>query len=119
MSIANETRPVLNVPLMEATMGRIIAEPASWDQRLVAMEQPCGTTFCFAGHAALVSGCTFTVGGWFEDAARMPISPMDYARAALGLTYDEAESLFYLFTTDIDVLHRKVKDIIESAQAGE
>lgn len=46
-----------NVPLLLATMALIKVFPEKHDQG--SWVDPCQTTMCFAGHAAVISGATF------------------------------------------------------------
>lgn len=46
-----------NVPLLLATMAMIKVFPEKHDQG--SWVDPCNTTMCFAGHAAVISGATF------------------------------------------------------------
>lgn len=43
---------MVNIELLDITMGFIEANPDKWDQS----SWRCGTSFCFAGHAALLDG---------------------------------------------------------------
>jgi hypothetical protein len=45
-----------NVELLRATLAHIEAHPETWNQQMWSNE--CGTAFCFAGHAVVLSGCT-------------------------------------------------------------
>lgn len=46
-----------NVPLLLATMALIKVFPEKHDQG--SWVDPCNTTMCFAGHAAMIAGATF------------------------------------------------------------
>ncbi len=88
--------PRVNIKLLDEVLDHIIEHPDQWDQRYWAEENPdssCGTTFCFAGHAAYLSNLV-TI-----DQAGIPMLNADEGwfatgRDLLGLTDDEAFDLF-------------------------
>lgn len=47
---------MVNIDLLEATMQAIEANPDAHDQDDWYYHGECGTTYCFAGHAALLAG---------------------------------------------------------------
>lgn len=103
-----------NVTLLNATMNLIKANPILHDQR--TWIDPCATTMCFAGHAAMLSGATFDKeiweweDEWYVDAAtgkhvseddelpddedHCPIHIAEFAMHKLGLTWAERDYLF-------------------------
>lgn len=108
-----------NVPLLRKTLEHIVAFPEEWDQTVYAAApleqlpeltkentQACGTAFCFAGHALLLSGKKFNwmrpvrfgLGdrpGWVT--VNFTTDGEAIERAAekeLGLSYRQAEQLF-------------------------
>jgi hypothetical protein len=105
---------------------RIKANLEYWHQA----EWHCGTTHCFAGFAEISAArvpITIEVQGlsddlpyclagiWSaEDRQGWPLTNASKrARHYLGLTYDQAEDLFYICRT-LDDLERKVEDICNS-----
>lgn len=118
--------PVPNLPLLRKVLDHIDAHPEEWDQWQFARVVSCGTAFCVAGHAAVMSGaepvfspgsdrtCTFrTAEGWTVDVE-------SYARDLLGLTPDEASvvdgGLFDTANDRADV--QRIAEAI-AARAGE
>lgn len=104
-----------NVVLLMATMATIKMHPEKHDQG--TWVDPCNTTMCFAGHAAVISGATFdkdifeSEDGWLIDPNGKHVSEYDaidenchlkdgylyineYAREKLGLNYQESSYLF-------------------------
>lgn len=116
---------MINVPLLESTMGRIFAEPENWNQREWVTTDPvylppgnvCGTAMCFAGHAAILDGAQLASSPSntvvTRDGERWPVA--SYATLALGLTSRQADDLFRA-ENSLDDLQYKVKDLIEQAQ---
>jgi hypothetical protein len=107
-----------NWPRLISTLERILNEPASWNQNSWA--SPCGTAYCFAGHAALMvggrqlkgdeAGYGYVHRDQWTDRVKLPepvIQELDLGtehrdgwamsfigREALGLSYGEADLLF-------------------------
>jgi hypothetical protein len=128
-------QPIPNMPLLDAVIDRIEAEPERWDQgswgdiRETAEEaEACGTTNCFAGHAVIIAGVmkmqvfkdvwryddeehTSMEIRWLNEAGEEDDEVADKAREVLGLTRDEADSIFYLFTTDLNQLKVQVERV--------
>lgn len=56
-AVDTTTTPVLNTVLLQAVLDDIKADLKAWDQRHYALKMhdqhgaPCGTAYCFAGHA--------------------------------------------------------------------
>ena len=87
----------MNVSLAEDTLGRIIAEPENWDQEVWV----CGTTRCFAGHAAELAGgivVQWDVAAYRSAMCLTPdgrlVAVSDYAAEVLELTPGQAFCLF-------------------------
>lgn len=59
----------------------------------------CGACFCIAGYTGQVAGITISKSGAFVDGQHVS----DFARTALGLTGDQAETLFDAENTIEDV----------------
>jgi hypothetical protein len=104
-----------NVTLLNATMNLIKANPQLHDQGMWV--DPCATTMCFAGHAAVLAGATFDKEIWAnqedwdvdpktgqhvnpyeydggEDEENWPIHVAEFAMNKLGLTWEERDYLF-------------------------
>jgi hypothetical protein len=111
----SKKRPTINVELLASVLAYIERHPQehkqqNWGERGTS----CGTTFCFAGTAALMDGATLL---WGKESAansrELLYGVMDYsgqvtsvekyARHELGLTTDEADTLFggYISLDDI------------------
>lgn len=102
------TTPVRNIPLLRKTLEHIEAHPEEHNQEFWALKTPCGTAFCFAGHAVQLAGYEIDWGstdfGQPEVHAHYVIAPgapmAEYRTIAhvayqeLGLTRDEANALF-------------------------
>lgn len=50
---------MVNVELMQKVLDHITAHPKEWNQASWANRWSCGTSFCFAGHAANMTGHNF------------------------------------------------------------
>lgn len=111
---------MLNKELLQKTMNLINAKPETHDQANWVFEtsnSPCGTTMCFAGHAAVLAGAEIPdpkkhlVSDWYVGEGGKYLNYLDYnnlesrkrdeatsvafyARQALGLDYEQAEYLF-------------------------
>lgn len=97
---------MLNKDLLERTMSYIEAHPEEHDQTRWA--NACGTAFCFAGHAAILSGATRPQGlnsfwgitpdgravDYFETTEDGALLAFGYARQKLGLNFPQASALF-------------------------
>lgn len=130
---------MVNKDLLQKTMDLINAKPETHDQNqwvVTDTHSPCGTTMCFAGHAAVLAGAEIpdpkkhSVSDWYVDkdgkylnrnsynnlkgrARDEATSVAFYARTALGLDYDQAE---YLFGPDLsrEDLEEAVQELIET-----
>lgn len=99
--------PTPNLPLLRKVLDHIDAHPEEWDQSeygKVSRVSSCGTAFCIAGHALVMSGYEtkesitypgsldfFTPDGVLTD-------PADEGMRVLGLTADEADDIGGLFS---------------------
>lgn len=133
----DEELPRPNLPLLRKVLDHIDAHPNEWYQSewgirtdsypltfIDGNAPACGTAFCIAGHAAVMSGATPV---WGEEGNLSYIRPpgggfadvQEFARKALGLTHDEASSLDGLFAAenDRDEIQRHAEAI--AARAGE
>jgi hypothetical protein len=86
----------VNVPLLKATMAIIDMKPEEHDQSNwveVTEESPCGTTMCFAGHAAVLAGAEIPnpkkhdIRGWYLD------KQLNYLNSETGYYNDEARTV--------------------------
>jgi hypothetical protein len=100
--------PTPNVALLDEVLAYITANPSVWDQRMWR----CGTTACFAGHAALRTGATWAhpedknetdllataediaAGISFREGERDLVDVEECAKRALGISWREADELF-------------------------
>lgn len=92
----------INVPLLRKTLEHITAHPTEWNQEYWGRtfnnerDEVCGTAYCLAGHAVVMTGhtLTFSNGGYshFTDQGE---EIGEVAERELGLTYDEAYELFH------------------------
>jgi hypothetical protein len=93
----------MNKELIKKITLQIEDNPESWDQTAWAEQGACGTTFCVAGWACELTGYSPR----FSDQARGAITSVavnesgeevnieSHARAALGLSHEEAYELFF------------------------
>jgi hypothetical protein len=125
-------RPRPNLPLIRKVLAQIDDEPDSWtqgtygahwdspsgldlietDNRKAASEMSCGTAYCFAGHAALMTGWHpehFDHTGdasmtWIRENDHTVAFPIEaIARRELGLTPEEGADLFAAENTRADL----------------
>ncbi len=52
----SEAQFQINIPLLRKVLDHITEHPEEWEQDLWAMRRECGTSFCVAGHAAVMAG---------------------------------------------------------------
>lgn len=95
----------VNVALLTKVMEHIEAHPEEHDQVDWGVIEPCGTKFCFAGHTVAISGYELVFSKNKLSLCRQPGTSeewfIDYAaRAELGISFDEAEHLFYADTAE-------------------
>lgn len=91
--------PEPNLPLLRKVLEHIDAHPEEWYQSSWGIHTPqsaCGTAFCVAGHAVMLSGegYTFAPDGEFYDSAELPVHPAEEAQKLLGLLDEEGDFLF-------------------------
>lgn len=102
MNLTDQT-PTKNFPLLWKVYDHIVAHPEEHNQSLFAYRGECGTTFCFAGHTALIARPDLhysfrdgaCVGHLVDDSGMFARSSSRVAQEALGLSNDEADDLFY------------------------
>jgi hypothetical protein len=95
--------PEPNMPLLRRILHQIDEHPETYEQSVYASDSPCGTSYCVAGHAAVMSGAKpywqrldpLSTEPYFradetEDGEMIRV----VAQQALGLTDDEACQLF-------------------------
>lgn len=101
-----------NVALLSKVLDHITAHSSEWNQQTWASVTACGTSFCFAGHAAIISGSAPPASSSFTTTWRVDwrtgetlapgvrgtpytsVSVGEYARVVLGLDTYEAGQLF-------------------------
>lgn len=89
--------PDINVPLLRKTLEHITEHRQEWYQGAWAIRTECGTAYCLAGHAVVLSGHEIRVpeGEYqlgYATASGEYVS--EVAMEELGLTEWEAERLF-------------------------
>jgi hypothetical protein len=130
---------MVNKELLKNTLDLIKLKPAEHDQAkwvTLAEWTTCGTTMCFAGHAAVLSGAAeipdpkkHSIDDWYvgKDGEYLnyyqmqSLSPYEFtsvakvAQVQLGLTGDQAD---YLFGPDLDVedLENAVDDLLNDRE---
>lgn len=121
------TSTTRNVEGLEATMAYIEAHPDEWDQDSWGNRRACGTSYCFAGTWALVSGAKLdwrvvaddygipdTGRATFLDSVNDGEEMIDdYAARTLGLNDDDVDRLFY---TNPSVT--EMRRLVEHLKAG-
>jgi hypothetical protein len=115
---------VRNKELLQRTIDYIEAHPEEWDQA----EWRCGTSMCFAGHAAILAGCE-----WRDETGPFVLLPDmedkkyiygdtarvdDAARFMLGLTSNEAMVLFAA-NNSLVALREMVQGLIDGGSIAE
>lgn len=131
------TEPIPNLPLLRKVLDHIDAHPDEWYQQdwgiqpteyaectghdIEALPAPaCGTAFCIAGHAAIMSGARpLWRNGKMNDVctpAGAVVGTGDYAAEVLGLTSDEDVALFDEWNSR-ETIQRHAEAI--AARAGE
>jgi hypothetical protein len=119
------TQKPYQVDLMLAVREHIQANPESHDQAYWAQRKGCGTTYCIAGWAALLSGHRAE---WLGDEEVITLylegdgPPIDrqipgVARQALGL--NRAEGLHLFMENDNDAALALLDRMIEAGKNGE
>lgn len=99
--------PVLNVPLLAKVLDHVTGHPGEWNQTMWAVENSCGTLCCVAGWAAIMAGyelkfdsavcscgCTDALDGNTASYTTTNEFISDVAQRELGLTEDQAKTLF-------------------------
>lgn len=125
---------MVNVELARQTLQAIRDHEDRWNQRqFVELKDEtspeCGTTLCFAGFAACLTGAEFvppevyfddTENGtkyWYQPNTVITpegdtVGVESYAMDVLGLNYGQANTIFYNFTDDVDELASVVEQVI-------
>lgn len=106
----------VNKELLLQTLAYIEEHPEEWRQG----RWRCGSTACFAGHAALLAGAEWLhkkeINQATDEKVRAPDGAVewvnDYAKHVLGLTTDVAEALFHGNNTLSD-LRRIVAGLVD------
>lgn len=120
-----------NIALLKTTLDFIQANPDKHDQADWVEVNRCGTTMCFAGHAAALSGAEVP-----KDNKAWRLNPdgslverdengrrtggiliEDYARELLGMNYDEASFIFYC--TENEEIPNRINYLIDLWERGE
>jgi hypothetical protein len=91
--------PEMNEELAYATLDHIREHPEEWNQATYF----CRTTACFGGRAIILARDKKADRSW---------RPSRQARHVLGWTEREADSVFYLLTSDFGVLEAAVKRVL-------
>lgn len=111
-------------PLLQKVMDHVTAHPEEHNQRNYGRQTPCGTTFCVAGHALLISGYTplFTnypgpeqvMLGVYDAHGKMIHGYDEVARKELDLTMTQASEIFYCMG-ELDEVWEVVERVTEGA----
>lgn len=121
--------PKPNVELLTRVLAHIETEPDSWKQESFRYHDElsaCATAFCFAGHAAVMTGAQVPAYRWTdwslaEDGTvdeDSDVHVADWARVKLGLTEPEAAALF-AWHNNLATLRKHVVRYIARAEAIE
>jgi hypothetical protein len=124
---------MVNLELVEQTLDWIRAHRNQWDQNLFVIPEYgndgnvdlCKSTFCFAGTAQFLTN-RIKVNDRAHGGYR-PLMPdgsdaysfEDAAMATLGLTEEQAQSIFYCVTSDFDKFEAHVRWVIANPDLGE
>jgi hypothetical protein len=84
---------MINTELLRLTLKHIEETPELWVQREWATPTECGTAYCFAGWAAVLSGATFTT-SWnvIPPGTDQPRDVDYYAAEILGIEHTRGPS---------------------------
>lgn len=100
------TTTTVNVELLRRVLEHITAHPETWNQGVwAAGAKGCGTAYCAAGHAVVMTGHKIDWASAYDGVAEFVIDEgitnpawhptiSEVAEAELGLTYEQAEELF-------------------------
>ncbi len=107
----------MNKELLKNVLTKIKDDPKSWTQWMWAIQRPCGTSHCFAGHVVHIAlpeakphfECRSDLSTRFTLNSGL-CSYKDTARALLGLTERECDKLFDANNT-LEDLERVVKEL--------
>lgn len=113
-------KSVLNIPLLRKVMEHIEAHPDEWDQEAWAARTPCGTTYCFAGIAVVMSGhdLMWTPGYMKSHWVEQDVSTtrgehiQEVAMRELGLSLDQASAIFGAIWVETP---NEMRDVVERA----
>lgn len=102
---------MVNVELLRKTMDHIRENSHLWNQRNWYNANPCGTTMCFAGHAAVLAGFPQPPHdngkAWIHNGKHV----CTYAKEVLGISHLQANRLFQ-GRNDLQDLENLVEHII-------
>lgn len=116
-------QPIKDFPLLWKVYDHIVAHPEEWDQGVWAVQSKtlsCGTAFCFAGHAVMMSHPTavpiwatgrdtdFSGADSVEIDGTMQTIP-EAAKQALGLTSSE-RALLFNGSNDLETIHGLISE---------
>jgi hypothetical protein len=108
--------PELNLPLFAKIRDQITAHPELHEQSDFEYPSNCGTSRCVAGWAILLDahGRGEQIDSFRESSDYLvdDRSPSDFARQLLGLTYAEADYLFF------QAGNKEAVDIVKGCAAG-
>jgi hypothetical protein len=91
--------------LAYAALDYIREHPEEWDQD--SYFDSCGTVACFAGRAILLAL------GHRPPVEEMAATPLfQVAQELLGWSYEQADAVFYYWTTDFAQLEKRVKQVL-------
>lgn len=90
----------MNTELAIRVRDAVLANPDRHDQDFYGRRRDCGTAYCLAGWACVLSGDVFDWHGVVGDYVLIdgePVNPFDRAAELLGITNDQAVTLFLTF----------------------
>ena len=111
-----------DIPMLRKVMEYIENNPRSWDQE--SFVSHCGTTFCLAGHALILSGeykiahnmRVSPLGDKWAEFVRVSdgesVDPQVEATKILGLSPAAGRKLFHTFTSDPSVLRSTIEEVV-------
>lgn len=116
--------PTKNKALAKAVLDVIEKDREHWNQNYYASPtdpvrwddndwNACGTSHCFGGWAGALRGAKFSpkTKEWRTKSGHRIKNFEGWVAKQLGLTWDEAYSIFYTFTDDFDVLKARVTEV--------
>ncbi|MEU6674817.1 hypothetical protein [Streptomyces sp. NPDC046925] len=112
----------INTDLLIEIREQITAHPETHDQLSWGRKSDCGTTYCIAGWAAVLTDASFIWSHDDDEDDKIATliddheAPDQYAARVMGLEYDDAARLFY--TLENEAALSRLDALIEKGKNG-